>query len=805
MLVSLEWIKEFVDLGDIDAKEIAEKLSRTGLEVEGIINYGEDLNNLVVGYVDSIEPHPDSDHLQITYLQDGTDQLRQVVCGAPNIAQGQKIILALPGAVLPGDFEIKVSEVRGVASFGMICSLQELGISESVVSKEYAKGIFVLPQDAPIGADIVDYLKLDDPVLDIDLTPNRADALSMLGNAYELGAILDQKVNKELLPDNVVDDQDSLDQVTLKVASEDVAPAYELRLIKDVTVAESPLWLQVRLMKAGIRPINNIVDVTNYYLLEYGQPMHAFDYDELPTKEIRVDYAKEGNVFKTLDDVERKLTSEDVMIYSGDTPIAMAGVMGGLDSEVTYKTRNVLLETAVFNPINVRRTSKRFGLRSESSARFEKGVNHSVVQESGDQAAQLIADLGQGQRVAGAQSVNYLEPQDVQVTVKTSAIKDKLGLDIEPADVDQIMSQLGFGIQWGQESFVVSVPPRRWDIMIEADILEEIARIYGFDNIPTTIPVTGNLGALTHRQRLVRHTRQIAEGMGLNQVISYALTSEENADLLKSDSHDFVNLKLPMSEDRSRLRQSMFPALVEIAQYNQARQNQDLAFYEQGRVFLSQGDNQLPIEEERLAILLSGEKSMSSWYQEAKNYDFYDLKGMLETYFQALRIDGHVSYQSISNIDIMHPGRTADVLLDGQSIGFFGQIHPKVADKYDLSVDTFFAELDFDALAEYRLDEVIQTPIPRYPSTSRDIALLVDENQLNQELIDIISSSGTDNLKSIHLFDYYAGERIEAGKKSLAYHLVFQNPERTLQDKDIDPIMARITEALLEVKNLQVR
>lgn len=805
MLVSLEWIKEFVELGELDAKEIAEKLSRTGLEVEGIINYGEDLNNLVVGYVESIEPHPDSDHLQITYLQDGTEQLRQVVCGAPNIAQGQKIILALPGAILPGDFEIKVSEVRGVASSGMICSLQELGISESVVSKEYAKGIFVLPQDAPIGADVVDYLKLDDPVLDIDLTPNRADALSMLGNAYELGAILDQKVDKELRPDHAISDSDALDAVTLKVASEDVAPAYELRLIKDVTVAESPLWLQVRLMKAGIRPINNIVDVTNYYLLEYGQPMHAFDYDALPTKEIRVDYAKDGSVFKTLENVERKLTSEDVMIFAGDTPIAMAGVMGGLDSEVTYETRNVLLETAVFNPLNVRRTSKRFGLRSESSARFEKGVNHSVVQESGDQAAQLIADLAQGQRVAGAQSQSYLNPQDVQITVQTSAIKDKLGLELETTQVDQIMSQLGFGIQWGEDSFVVSVPPRRWDITIEADVLEEIARIYGFDNIPTTIPVTGNLGALTHKQRLVRHTRQIAEGMGLNQVISYALTSEEGADLLKSDSHEFVNLKLPMSEDRSRLRQSMFPALIEIAQYNQARQNQDLAFYEQGRVFLGQGDDQLPIEEERLAILLSGEKSMSSWYQGAKNYDFYDLKGMLEAYFQALRIDSHVSYQSTSDIDVMHPGRTANVLLDGQSIGFFGQLHPKVADKYDLSGDTFFAELDFDALTNYQREEVIQTPIPRYPSTSRDIALLVDEDQLNQELVDIITSAGTENLKSVHLFDYYDGERIEAGKKSLAYHLVFQNPSRTLQDKDIDPIMESITEALLQVNNLQVR
>lgn len=805
MLVSLEWLQDFLKLDGLSTLEIAERLSRTGLEVEGVENMGQDLNNLVVGYVEIMEAHPDSDHLKVTQVNDGSGDLRQIVCGAPNIAQGQKVIVALPGAVLPGNFEIKESEIRGVSSRGMICSLQEIGFSDSVVAKEYAKGIFVLPEDAPVGADVVEYLKLDDGILDIDITPNRADALSILGNAYELAAIFDEEPSIQLLDIETQADQSLLDTVSVEVAAEDIAPAYQLRIIKDITVTESPIWLQIRLMKAGIRPVNNIVDVTNYYLLKYGQPMHAFDYDALPSKDIHVAYAQEGDKFTTLDGTERLLTGQDVMIKAGQTPVALAGVMGGLDSEVTAATKNVLLETAVFNPVNVRRSSKRFGLRSESSARFEKGINHGTVSESGDQAAQLMAILGSGTVVSGLKEFNQLKVEPVKVTVANTALVNKIGIDLSQEQIQAIIDRLGFQVEFLENVFEVTVPARRWDISIEADILEEIARIYGYDNIPMSLPQSVNIGKRTHKQSLIRSTHDICESMGLNQVISYALTSPEHAQLLKSDDHEFVALDLPMSEDRAILRQSLFPALMEIAQYNQARQNKDLAFYEQGRVFLGRGQKEQPIESEHLAMLLSGEKSSATWYEEATNYDFYDLKGMIEGYFQAIRMDNNLSFKANSEMDIMHPGRTADIYLGNDSVGFMGQIHPNMAKEFDLSLDTYYGELDFDFIVNQEREELVQSPVPKYPSTSRDLALLVKEDQSHQSLLEIIKGNGGEDLVSVALFDYYDGDKIEDGKKSLAYHLIFQNPDRTLEDKDIDAHMQAISQALLAVDQLQIR
>ncbi|MGO1433264.1 MAG: phenylalanine--tRNA ligase subunit beta, partial [Ruoffia tabacinasalis] len=721
MLISLEWLSDFLDLSDITGLELAERMSRTGIEVESVENIGKGLNNIVVGEVVELVPHQDSDHLNVAQVNVGSSDLSQIVCGAPNIKQGQKVIVALPGAVLPGGLEILESTLRGVDSNGMICSLQELGFSDSVVAKEYAKGIFILPEDAPVGEDIVSYMKLDDDIIELDITPNRADALSMYGTAYEVGAIYDQKPQFNLIEERDFAKDSKLGQVQIEVESPELSNAYQIRLIEDVEVKASPLWVQLRLMKAGIRPVNNIVDTTNYFLLLYGQPMHAFDFDQLESKTIKVKSAAKGDTLTTLDGVERTLEPTDTVIASGDQPIALAGVMGGLDSEVTNNTKNVLLETAIFDSQRVRSSSKKFALRSESSARFERGINVSKLNESGEQAALLMAQLSGGQIADGVKEFNQLNTDNVKISVHNNSPEKKLGITLTKDDIVKIIDRLGFEVEFNEEEFIVDVPARRWDISIEADILEEIARIYGYDNIPTTLPTTPSQpGRLTQKQQLIRKTRTVAEGLGLNQAITYVLTSKEHASLLKSDDHSLVELELPMSEERTVLRQSMFPALMEIAQYNQARQNKDLAFYETGRVFFGQGTHVQPKEEERLAILLSGEYKGSQWYESKKNYDFYVLKGMLETYFESLRIASQIEFKPTSEIDVMHPGRTAIISLAGEDIGFMGQIHPLVTEEFDLNQGTFFAEIELDKLVAYPTADLVQTPIAKYPSTSRD-------------------------------------------------------------------------------------
>lgn len=808
MLISFEWLNDFLDLSAITAGELADRMSRTGIEIESVSNYGSALNNLVVGEVVELEAMEDSDHLSITQVDVGSEELIQIVCGAPNVEKGQKVIVALVGAILPGNFKIKKSKLRGVESNGMICSLQELGFSDSVVAKQYANGIFPLPQDAPIGMDIVEYLKLNDDIIELEITPNRADALSMLGTAYEVGAILSQvpEINASNLDYDTEPNTSLLDKVNIEVENSELSENYQLRLITDVTIAESPLWLQIRLMKAGIRPVNNIVDTTNYFLLLYGQPMHAFDFDQLTSKYIHVKSAKEGEQFTTLDGVTRTLSSTDTIIASGDTPIALAGVMGGLDSEVTSETRNVLLETAIFNPERVGQTSKKFALRSESSARFEKGTNKTIINEAADAASQLMAHLAGGKVVEGYKESSTLNLDDVKVRVKNTALLDKIGIDLSQDEIKEIIDRLGFTIAFEEESFVVSVPQRRWDISIEADILEEIARIYGYDNIPTTLPKTAtHPGRLNDKQQWIRRTRGIAEGLGLNQVITYILTSEKMANLVKSDDYDFVQLNFPMSEERKFLRQSMFPALIETAQYNQARQNKHLAFYETGKVFYSQGEHQQPIEKEHLAILLSGEYNESTWYDPSQNYDFYVLKGMLETYFEAFRLNHLISYEAISSMDVLHPTRSARILLEGEKIGYMGQIHPTVTEEFDLSQASFFAELDVEKMQAYQKENLIQQPIAKYPSSSRDIALLVDADQLHQELVNIINDNGGEYLVSVDLFDRYVGDNIPAGKQSLAYHLTFRNPVNTLKDEDVEKAMSQITSSLKNIEGLEIR
>lgn len=809
MFVSYQWLSEMLDLAAFPAEELAEQISRTGIEIEGVKNYADHLQGpIVVGQVIQQEPHPNSDHLQITQVKVGEEDVRQIICGAPNVHQGAKVIAALEGSVLPGDFKIKTSKLRGEESRGMLCSYQELGFPENVIPKEFVDGIVLLPEEATVGASIIDYLQLDDPILELSITPNRADALSMRGTAYEVGAIVNQTPHFDLLDldPGHQSEANAIQEVTVKSANRDLSAIYQLRLIHDVVIQPSPLNIQLRLMKANVRPINNIVDVTNYMLILYGQPLHAFDFDQLPGKNIGIRKAKEEEVLTTLDETQRTLDPKDIVITAADQAVALAGVMGGFDSHVTADTRNVLLEAADFDGQAIRKTSRRLGLRSESSARFEKGINQATVASAGEQAALMMAQLAGGQ--VEEQFVE-IEPQlnpPVEVTLDQADILNKIGIQLNQRGIQEIFDRLGFDLAFHGDQMTVKIPPRRWDIRIPADILEEIARIYGYDRIPDTLPKAPSQPAkLSSRQRLIRSSRAICEGMGLHEVVSYVLVSQAMAELNASQTRQ-VELMLPMSEDRKVLRQSMLPSLLEIAHYNRARHQERLAFYEIGKVFFAQESiHQQPEEGERLAMLVSGQQLGKQWNTSEKAYDFYTTKGMVEGFFASIRLADQVTYQARQDLTCMHPGRTAEIYLQDQCIGLVGQIHPNLAKDYDLLAETYFAEVDLDAIDRAVRADLLQSPIPKYPATSRDISLLVNRDLTHQELMTTIRSAAGADLIDLELFDRYVGDSIAEGKQSLAYRLTFQNPTKTLEEEEVKQAMDQVYEALNQIDQLEIR
>ena len=795
MKVSYKWLKEYLDLSDVTPDELAEKMSRTGIEVDDVIYPGKGLSKIVVGETLSVVDHPDSDHLHVCQVNIGAEEPIQIVCGAPNVAAGQKVIVALHGARITGNAKIKKGKMRGQESNGMICSLAELGYSESVVSKKYADGIFVLPAEAVPGTEVVDLLELDDAILDIDITPNRADALSMRGSAYEVAAIYNKALK---FPEAPVSEKTGSVTEYIKVAVEDTndAPAYHIQVIKDVKIAESPLWLQNKLMNGGIRPINNVVDITNYILLEYGQPLHAFDYDHIGSKEIIVRRAKANEMMTTLDGVERTLDTDNIVITNGTAPIALAGVMGGLDSEITDETVTVALEAALFNPVLIRKTAGKFNLRSESSSRFEKGINVATIRTAGEHAAELIHELAGGTIVAGTASVDTVEVKDTEVVITLEKINRSLGTAISSGEVTAIFNQLGFASTFDGEIFTVAVPPRRWDISIYADILEEVARIYGYDNLPETLPITPALPtALTPKQHTMRITRRFMEGAGLTQNISYVLTTAEKAREYAVEDKEGIRLAWPMSEDRSTLRMNLLSTLLDNAAYNVARKNTDIQFYEIGRVFFPSADSVLPIEAERLAGVMTGMAYQKDWQMAAEPVNFYHAKGVLDGYFETMGLSDQIRFEAAKDLKWMHPGRTAAVYLGDAYIGYVGQVHPATANAYDLK-ETYAFEIDFEAIIAAPKEVITQQPIPKFPGVTRDVALLVDETVTHQQIVKTIKENGGKFLKDVHLFDIYQGKGIEDGKKSVAYSMSFLNPEATLVDEDINKAFTKLVAAL---------
>lgn len=794
MLISNEWLKEYVTIDD-SVSNLAERITRTGIEVDDLIDYTKDIKNLVVGFVKSKEKHPDADKLNVCQVDIGEDEPVQIVCGAPNVDAGQYVIVAKVGGRLPGGIKIKRAKLRGERSEGMICSLQEIGISSNYIPKSFESGIYVFSESQVPGTDALQALYLDDQVMEFDLTPNRADALSMIGTAYEVAALYNTKMTKPETTSNELE-LSANDELTVTIENEDKVPYYSARVVHDVTIEPSPIWMQARLIKAGIRPINNVVDISNYVLLEYGQPLHMFDQDAIGSQQIVVRQANEGEKMTTLDDTERELLTSDIVITNGQTPIALAGVMGGDFSEVKEHTSNIVIEGAIFDSVSIRHTSRRLNLRSESSSRFEKGIATEFVDEAVDRACYLLQTYANGKvlkdRVSSGELGAFITPIDITA----DKINRTIGFDLSQNDIVTIFNQLGFDTEINDDVITVQVPSRRKDITIKEDLIEEVARIYGYDDIPSTLPVFEKVtsGQLTDRQYKTRMVKEVLEGAGLDQAITYSLVSKEDATAFAMQQRQTIDLLMPMSEAHASLRQSLLPHLIEAASYNVARKNKDVKLFEIGNVFFANGEGELPDQVEYLSGILTGDYVVNQWQDKKETVDFYLAKGVVDRVAEKLNLE--FSYRR-ADIDGLHPGRTAEILLENKVVGFIGELHPTLAADNDLK-RTYVFELNFDALMAVSVGYINYQPIPRFPGMSRDIALEVNQNIPAADLLSTIHAHGGNILKDTLVFDVYQGEHLEKGKKSIAIRLNYLDTEETLTDERVSKVQAEIEAALIK-------
>ncbi|GGJ84482.1 phenylalanine--tRNA ligase beta subunit [Lentibacillus kapialis] len=807
MLVSLNWLKNYVDISSISPEELAEKITKTGIEVDGIEYIAGQSSDVVVGCIASSEQHPHADKLSLCQVDVGDEQL-QIVCGAPNVKPGQKVAVAKPGAVLPSNFKIKKVKLRGIESNGMICSLQELGIDEKYVPKDIAEGIFVFPDEVAVGDSVEPLLNLNDAVLEFDLTPNRADALSMLGVAYETAAILNQEVkmpNEEIHTGG----EEAADYISVSVENPDLNPYYGAFIAKDIDVKPAPLWIRNALIASGIRPINNVVDITNYVLLEYGQPLHAFDYDRFGSGQVVTRRAGQDEKMVTLDGEERTLSSENLVITNGKEPVALAGVMGGLNTEVTNVTTTVLLEAAYFSASAVRTTVRDTGLRSDSSTRFEKGIDPNRVEKAGFRACHLLEKYAGATILAHPVSFDTLDCSMNTVKMDTNEINARLGTSIMADDIVEILNRLQFSFEQDYDQFIVYVPTRRGDIAIFEDMLEEIARIYGYDNLPFTLPEgASQTGGLTHKQQLKREIKHYLESTGLMETITYSLTDDSMIERLISPDLESiqpspVKLAMPMTEDHKYLRQSILPELLKSLAYNRARKQSDIHYYELGNVFITNEETvtDQPDERVRLAGALTGLWFNHPWQQENRQVDFYLVKGIVEGLFNYLNIP--ISFEKAKLSD-MHPGRCATILINGRIVGFLGQVHPLFEKSMDLK-ETYVFDIDMEAVLSDYTNSPNYRPISKYPSIARDIAFIVDEEVEAGAIKETITETGAPLVKNVQVFDVFKGENLPEGKKSIAFSLHYQDPNKTLKDDEVEQSYQKIVGTVNEKFNAYIR
>lgn len=792
MLVSYNWLKEEIDIDD-NALKIADKLTQGGLEVEDVIKLDKDLSNLVVGYIVEKEKHPNAEKLNICKVDIGEENLLQIVCGASNVDVGQYVIVAKVGAKLPG-IKIKKAKLRGIESEGMICSLKELGLEQSVIPKKYQEGIYVFDKEQEKGANIIEIFNLNDFIIDISITPNRADCLSVRGITYELSALYNKKhnINEELKNNKYKNTT-----LNLKVESEN-CNTYFAQVINNVKVENSPLWLQSKLMKSGIRPINNIVDVTNYVLLEYGQPMHAFDKNLLGNN-ILVRQANDGETIKTLDGEIRNLINTDLIITNGVKPIALAGVMGGKDEEVSEKTTSIVLESAYFNPTSIRKTSAYHSLRSDSSLRFEKGIDPNIQKIALQRAVELIKILCPEVEIENSIQIenNFIENK---IEVSVDYINNFLGVDLSINEVKSIIKSLKLDIiKENANILTILVPSRRQDITIKQDIAEEIARIYGYDNIKSTLPkFSKNLkGGLTYKQKTIKNLRNMYSNIGFSDTINYSLISEEESRQFLLNKYNIVKLLMPMSENHSRLRQSLIPGLLNTLKYNQARKQTNLKLLEIGKVFFgSELTNVQPTEVLYMSAVISGKENVTKWLKEERDVDFYSIKAYLELTFEKLGILDKINYKKF-NLENMHPGRTAGVYYEDELIGFIGELHPLYTRDLDLET-TYIFELNLDKILTNDKKSVKYEEISKYPEVKRDIAILLDKKDNYSNIYNLLLKLNEKLINKIEVFDVYEGIGLVDDKKSIAITITYKDNNKTLEEEDILKVHSKVEEALIE-------
>ncbi len=788
MKISLNWLKEYVDVGN-DYQLLKDKFNLMSQEVESLYKLVV-AEKLVIGEVLTCEKHPQADKLIVTTVDTG-GEVFQIICGAPNIAKDQKVIVALIGAVLPGNFKIKKAKIRGIESNGMICSLDELGVKEFDASED---GIYVLGADAEVGNDPLTYLHLDDYVLDLDLTANRPDLLSMEGVAYDTSCMLDKALvtKKHDYTYSNVDNKIKVFTETSKCL------AYYGQLIENITIKESPYWLKARLIASGIRPINNVVDITNYVMIEYGQPLHAFDYKKLNSNRILVRRAKKNETLKTLDEQERELMTKDIVITDGSKPIALAGVMGGFETEVDESTTKILLESAYFDPISVRKTSKRLDLKSESSSRFEKGVDPNKVKKAMDFATELFVELAGGQ-VVGQHSFfdnTNKKPHEVELTLEKLSLVT--GKDFDLSEVENVLERLDFKYRLKGNLFKVEIPTRRQNVYGYQDLIEEIVRIYGYNLIPVTIPETPTPGYLTKKQKLRRVIKDYLANIGFNETKTYSLVSQEQAVEFDIEGLSEVKILNPINKSRNTLRHSIIPSLLEVLSYNKARKLNDMSLFELGKRYTNETETEL------LSGLMYGVYSTSSWQGKKESADFFLLKGVVESLLNKLNISDYKILESKNSIPSLHPGIYADVFLENEYLGFIGKLHPKKEQMLGVK-NTFVFELNLDIIASnYNLD-LVMTNIPKYPAVTRDLAIVIAKDVPVSELVKEVKIAGKKTLKEVEIFDLYQGENIDQDKKSVALSLTLQSNEKTLEAKEVDVVVNRVIKHLSLTLNAKLR
>ncbi|MBU3876059.1 phenylalanine--tRNA ligase subunit beta [Faecalicatena sp. AGMB00832] len=799
MNTSLSWIKAYVPDLDVTAQEYTDAMTLSGTKVEGFEELDADLENIVIGQIEKIDKHPDADKLIICQVNVGNMSV-QIVTGASNVHEGDKVPVVLDGGRVagghdgsktPGGIKIKKGKLRGIESCGMMCSIEELGSTKDMYPDAPDNGIYIMPTDAEIGASAIEALGLNDVVFEYEVTSNRVDCYSVIGIAREAAATF----RKEFIPPVVTEtgnDEDVNDYIKVSVENTDLCPRYCARVVKNVKIGPSPEWMQRRLASVGIRPINNLVDITNYVMEEYGQPMHAYDLDTISGRQIVVKTAQDGDKFTTLDGQERNLDSDVLMICDGEKQIGIAGIMGGENSMITDNVQTMLFEAACFDGVNIRKSSKRVGLRTDASGKFEKGLDPNNAKAAIDRACQLVEELGAGEVVGGTVDVYGKVKEPVRVPFDADKINAMLGTEISEAEMLGYFEKIG--LEYDAEAKEVIAPTFRHDLFRLADLAEEVARFYGYDNIPTTLPNgEATTGKLSFKLRIEEVARNIAEFCGFSQGMTYSFESPKVFDklLLPEDSplRQTVNIMNPLGEDYSIMRTTSLNGMLTSLATNYNRRNKDVRLYELGNIYLPKSLPLTELPEERMQFTLG-------MYGKG---DFFSMKGVVEEFFEKIGMDKKETYDPNAGKPYLHPGRQANIVYDGKIIGYLGEIHPEVADNYGIGDRAYVAVIDMPEIMEYATFDRKYSGIAKYPAVTRDISMVVPKEVLVGEIENVIQKKGGAYLESYGLFDLYEGEQIKAGFKSVAYSIVFRAKDKTLEEADVSAAMKKILKALEEM------